>query len=245
MLFAFHGYGEEANTFYVLEELLGKDYSIIAIDFPFHGATEWKEGLLFTTNDLLKIISQIHTSVDQRISLLGYSMGGRVSLHLLQLWPEKIKRVVLIAPDGLHHNFWHWLSTQTFIGNKLFRFSMHQPKWLFFLMKLAYKTGLFHKSIYNFVHYHLDDKASRLILYQRWTTMRKFSPNLLLLRKIITENKIPMRLVFGKYDRVIVTEKGDAFQKGAKGFIMVKELEAGHQLLKQKYAAEIAALFRS
>ncbi|HEX3024282.1 MAG TPA: alpha/beta hydrolase [Chitinophagaceae bacterium] len=243
LLFCFHGYGESAVSFTFLETILGKTFEIIAIDFPFHGLTEWKDELLFTGADLINIINLI-SSPGQIFSILGYSMGGRIALHLLQTNPERIEQLVLVAPDGFHHNIWHRFSTKTFIGNKLFAFTMKHPFWLFTLMKLFYKLNLFNKSVFNFVHHYLDEKDSRWMLYKRWTTMRKFNPDLQLLKKIILKNKIPIGLLFGKYDRVILTKHGLAFLKNMEEFVQVKELKAGHQLLKIKYATEIAGLFR-
>jgi len=242
-LFCFHGYGEEGNTFSFLEKSLGNDYTLIALDFPFHGATFWKEGLLFTANDLLQILSMILQEPNQSINLLGYSMGGRVALHLLQTVPDKIGQVILIAPDGLHSNIWHTLATKTYLGNRLFAFTMHHPIWLFTIIKLAYKTRLINKSIFNFVHYHLDYKESRELLYERWTTMRKFNPSIQLLKKIILQKKIRVNILFGKYDRIILIKRGVKFRKGIEDYVTITALDAGHQLLKEKYTDNITAMF--
>ena len=122
---------------------------------------------------------------------------------------------------------------------------MHHPKWMLAMMKTFYALGFFNKSIYNFVHYYLDEETSRLLLYQRWTTMRKFYPALSLLKKLISEKHIPVHMIFGKYDRVILSKRGTAFQKNIEQFVTVIEVEAGHQLLRSKYAAAIAAVFQS
>ena len=58
-LFCFHGYGEQGSSFDLFEELLGDAYSLIAIDLPFHGQTDWQEGLSFPVVDLIQIIDQI------------------------------------------------------------------------------------------------------------------------------------------------------------------------------------------
>ena len=57
LLLCFHGYGEDAYSFSFLEKHLGETYSLIVIDFPFHGKTVWKDGLLFTANDLLMALA--------------------------------------------------------------------------------------------------------------------------------------------------------------------------------------------
>ena len=245
VLFAFHGYGENADSFNFLDDVIGKNFTIIAIDFPFHGKTKWNKGLLFNVEDLLQIITILNHSSNQQINLLGYSMGGRVSLKLLQTIPDKIKKLILIAPDGLHNNIWHSISTQTLVGNRIFKYVMKHPGFLLKMIKLAVKINAFNKSIANFVHYYLDEASSRWILYERWTTMRKFNLNKALLKSIITQKKISVKILFGKFDKVIVTKRGVIFKKGIENFVEVKEITAGHQLLKEKYAKEIAALFES
>ncbi len=242
-LFCFHGYGEEGNSFYILEDELENDYTIVAIDFPFHGATDWKEGLLFTTHDLLQIISLITQKDNEPISLLGYSMGGRIALHILETIPKYIDRVVLVAPDGLHENFWYWLSTQTKAGNKLFIFSMEHPKWLFSLMQISNRAGLLNNSLFKIAHYYLDDTASRLLLYERWTTMRKFKIDFHKLKDIIHAYNIHVRFLFGSYDRIVLSKRAKYFKEGIEEQVKVSVIEAGHQLLKEKYAAAIATLF--
>lgn len=244
ILLCLHGYGEDSETFAFLDGVLNDEYTVFALDLPFHGGTEWKEPLLFTAEDLIIIIDQITGSASKHFSVLAYSMGGRVALQLLEVIPERIEKLILIAPDGLHHTFWQNLSTRTIIGNKLFAYTMNHPTWVFGLMKLLSKMRLLNKSIFNFVHFYLDDNASRQLLYKRWTTMRKFNPNLHFLKKIITDRKIKVDMLFGKYDRVIVTKYGLRFQKNLKSFITLKELETGHQLLKTKYADDIAVLIR-
>ena len=93
VLFAFHGYGESAASFRFLAAALARDFTVIAIDMPFHGETEWNEGHLFAPGDLLGLLSEIAAGLPgggEEWSLLGYSMGGRVALQLVELAPEKI-----------------------------------------------------------------------------------------------------------------------------------------------------------
>lgn len=234
----FHGYGEDGSRFQLFEKELGEAYKLIAIDLPFHGQIEWKEGLLLTPEELLEII-QLILPKETKITLMGYSMGGRVCLQLLASFPTFFNKLVLIAPDGLHKNPWQRFATQTVIGNRIFAFSMQHPGWLFTLMQLAGRLGLFNKSIIRFVHHYLDYADERNILYQRWTTMRMFQPSLAHLKKIIHKHSIPLHLIFGKYDRVIVATHGYRFQEGMESFISVTELVAGHHLLQNKYKHEL------
>ncbi len=169
-------------------------------------------------------------------------MGGRLGLQLIQSYPKQINKAVLVAPDGLHKNLWQWLSTQTWLGNQLFAFTMRYPQWLMRMMDMSAALGLFDQSVQKFIHHYLDDAGQRSILYKRWTTFRKFSPNLFVLKESILINHIPVSLVFGKYDRVIQSKHGYNLQKEAENLIVVTELEAGHVLMREKYAAAIFSL---
>lgn len=238
----FHGYGEDASSFLFLQSSLEKDYTFIAVDLPFHGKTVWNESLLLEPSSLVQIIGKIIPLDFQKVSLLGYSMGGRVALHLMEIIPGKIERAVLIAPDGLHKNFWYWFSTQTAAGNSLFSRAMQKPKLMFWLMRLGKNAGLLNKSIFKFAHAYLDDAHERDVLYKRWTTMKLFKPKLRLLTSLIKEHSIQLRMIFGSYDRVILVKRSERLSK-SKSFVRVKVIKAGHQLLKDKYAKDIAALF--
>lgn len=245
IIIALHGYGENAENFSFLESHLQNDFSIIAIDFPFHGESIWNDDLIFTAKNLYEIIYKLIPVDTKQFYLLGYSMGGRVALQFLEQYPETIKRLILIAPDGLYNNFWHQLATQTIIGNRIFKFTMQYPAVLFFLINFFYSFRLINKSIYNFVNYYLGDAASRMLLYKRWTIMRKFHPDIALLKSIIHKDNILIKILFGKHDSVILTKRGLNFKTGIEKFVEIKEIDAGHQLLKEKYAEDIVTLFKS
>ncbi len=237
-LFCFHGYGEEGEKFLFLEEALSQTHTVIAIDMPFHGKTDWRAPLLLEPVVLMDIIRQI-VPPGITIQLLGYSMGGRVCLQLLEMYPKEISHLVLLAPDGLHKNPWQKLATQTWLGHQLFRFTMQYPGWMFTMMGLATKFRLFNKSISRFAHHYLDDAGERQKLYQRWTCMRKFRPDLHRLKQTIAAHRIPVHLLFGRYDRVIVSKHGFRLQEGLEHLITVEELETGHHLLQEKYKASL------
>ena len=241
-LFCFHGYGEEAGSFSVFEPLLKDRFTLVALDMPFHGETDWKEGLVLSTEDLIGIINLIRPA-GQSFSLLGYSMGGRIALRLTEVIPQYINRTVVVAPDGLHKNKWQWFSTQTRLGNRLFAYCIRHPYWMLRLIQFGAKAGIIDQRMLKFVLHYLNGKEQRSALYRRWTTLGKLRPNLALLQESITKYKIPVRMLFGKYDNVILTKHGIQFSKNGNGWVVIKEIEAGHQLLKEKHAATIAALF--
>jgi pimeloyl-ACP methyl ester carboxylesterase len=247
-LLCFHGYGESAESFSFIEKDIAGEFTLLAIDFPFHGKTTWNEGLVFTPQDLISIVEKIIQAAPLQsptVYLSGFSMGGRMALHLLQLIPSKIEKVVLLAPDGFQVNFWYWLATQTSIGNKLFHFTANKPSWFFLLMKIADKLGLVNQSVFRFANHYLHDIQMRNDLYNRWTVMRQFKPNIKKIKQDIRSNHIQVKLLYGKYDKIIRHKNAEKFMNGIEPNCILSIIDSGHELLKEKNADEIVRLIKT
>jgi pimeloyl-ACP methyl ester carboxylesterase len=267
--FCFHGYGEEAGSFSFLTKHEGGQYTFFAMDLPFHGHTEWNEGLNCTINDIKQIIEGVcsqenfkyfipglpgkeyiaagkvtqgsipsNSSLpgnEQLLSLVGFSLGGRIALSLYQEMPSKIEKLILLAPDGLVLNPWYWLATQTWPGNKLFAFTMRSPQWFFAVLKGLNTLKLVNTSIFKFVSYYIGDKEVRRLLYARWTTLRKLKPDLPAIKSFVRSNKTAVRLLYGKHDRIILPVRGEKFRKGIDEYCRLTIIESGHQVLHERY----------
>lgn len=242
----FHGYGENARYFGFLAGAAGNQFTFYSIDLPFHGQTEWKDGLTFTPLDLQliteEILQQNHRAPqtpNPQLILLGFSLGGRVALNLYQHIPEKIEKLVLLAPDGLKVNGWYWIATQTWLGNRFFAFTMKKPQWFFGLLKLMNKLKLVNASIFKFVNFYIGDAEVRHLLYTRWTTLRKVKPDLQRVKDHIRSAATTVRLVYGKHDRIILSSVGEKFKKGIEEYCTLTIIHSGHQVLHEKHAEEI------
>jgi len=176
---------------------------------------------------------------NQQLSLIGFSLGGRVALSLYELMPAQIEKLVLLAPDGLKVNFWYWLATQTWAGNKLFALTMKNPGWFFAFLKMLNKLGLVNSSIFKFVNYYIGDAEVRRLLYARWTALRKLKSRLTKVKSLIRANKTPVRLVYGKHDRIILPARGEKFIKGLEEYCTLSVIHSGHQVLHEKHATGI------
>jgi|SRR5579871_4049438 len=245
VLLCFHGYGETATSFDFLEKYIGKKFSIIAIDLPFHGQTQWNEGLNFSVEDLSEIIQRIFKDSSltaSEIVFLGYSMGARVSLALSEEISFTVKKIILIAPDGLKINFWYWLSTQTFLGNRLFKFVMQKPGIFLKILRLINRMKIINQSIFKFIDHYINNKQVRDDLYNRWTTMRKFKPSRKKIKQKIIQGKIMVRLLYGEHDRIIRFERADKFLHGIEENCELHVIPGGHQLLQEKNSTIIIQL---
>jgi pimeloyl-ACP methyl ester carboxylesterase len=241
----FHGYGENGSSFEFLPDFADPQFRFYAIDLPFHGKTEWNEGLLFTEEDLVSIVEQITGNPSQALLVMGFSLGGRMALSLYQVIPGKVDKLILLAPDGLKVNFWYWLSTRTWFGSKLFKFTMEHPGWFFAILKGFHKIRLVNPSIFKFVNQYIGDKQVRLELYERWISLRKIRPDLPKIKEQIREHKTPVHLFYGKHDRIILSSVGEKFRKGIEEHCDLTILLSGHQVLHERHAGKIVAALDS
>lgn len=244
-LVCFHGYGESSANFDFLEKHLGASHLIVAIDLPFHGQTQWKETDLdaqLLSDITLALLTHLNADASN-IQLAGFSMGGRMALCILQQIPERISTLVLLAPDGLTVNFWYWVSTQTAVGNALFRLTMRRPGWFLGMLRASNKLRIINQSIYKFVEYYIHDDIVRKELYERWTGLRNCTPSMKQIRRLIPQHGIRVRLLYGRYDRIISHERGSRLFSNLPN-CSIRVLDCGHQVLHQKNAAAIGEAVR-
>lgn len=241
LLICFHGFGEDAFRFEVLEKALGNDFTIVAVDLPFHGSTRPVKETDMTPQPMLwgaciqRVLEQFH---QPHFSLLGYSLGGRICLQLIQQIPHRIKQLILLAPDGLHHNCWFYFLTRTYVGQKLFRWHVDHPRMFFTITKWLQSLHLLAPSFKKFLELQMDTKAKRMQVWLSWNSLRYFIPDMKQVKKHLEQYQIPCYLFFGKYDRVIKPAYGKPFCKDlsrARMFV----LDCGHQLLTAETALVI------
>ncbi|CAL1520819.1 alpha/beta hydrolase [Chitinophaga sp. MM2321] len=231
LLICLHGFGESAAHFSPLTEGLGDQFTIIALDMPLHGKTDWQENRVFEKDDLVAVVMRVlHRYEKERFSLLGYSMGGRLALCLVEKMPTRIDHLIMLAADGLKNNPWHMFVTQTGIGNKLFKYNTFHPQLFFTLLHLWRRLGLLNQSIYKFALHRMDQPEKRELVYNVWTIMRKMMPDKKRCKQLLSGYHVLTLLVFGKYDRVIPPILGTRFADGSFPCKMIV-LEKGHQLI--------------
>lgn len=235
----FHGYGEKAESFVFLENYLSDKFTFYSINLPFHGDTEWREGLDFTETDLVNVINRLIGEQTREITLLGFSLGGRIALTIYQLMPVRIEKMVLMAPDGMKLNFWYWLATQNYPGNRLFAWTMKHPGWFFGILKVLNVFRLVNSSIFKFVRHYISDPVIRDLLYKRWTTLRKLKPDIPAIKNLVKKYKTKIRLIYGQHDRIILSSRAKKFQTGIEEWCTLDIIHSGHQVLHEKHIEEI------
>ncbi len=239
LLICLHGFGESAAHFAPLAEGLGDRFTIVALDMPLHGDTSWEEDRPFEKSDLKAVVEMVLREHEkEHFSLLGYSMGGRLALCLVEIMADRIDNLVMLAADGLRNNPWHMFVTQTSIGNRIFKYNTDNPRLFFTLLELWRKLGLLNQSVYKFALHRMNQQVKREQVYNIWTLMRRMMPDKKKCRQLLGDHHIFTLLIFGKYDRVIPPVLGTRFMDGSFPCKMLV-LDKGHQLISKELASVI------
>ncbi len=98
---ALHGFTGQGADFDPLRACLPASPPLIAPDLPGHGSKGPLRQLTdYSLASHLRLISEAATA--PQVTLLGYSMGGRLALHWAIAHPERIRRLILVgASPGL------------------------------------------------------------------------------------------------------------------------------------------------
>ena len=241
LLLAFHGYETDAWIFGDFVPHLSSEYTIIAIDLPHHGHTKWPGQKAWRTADLLATVQALMDAHNvKKVSLLGYSIGGRVCLSVLEGIPASIDKVVLMATDGLSINFYFNFFTRTFFGRKIFGHMLGQPTGYLRFIDWLKKNKLVHESRHRFVMHFLQNEQKRNILLNAWPAMRDLMPEPKAVRKLIKQYHISVSIFMGEYDKVMPPALAHQFKEGL-NTVQVNVLNKGHHIFDHENAGLIAA----
>ncbi len=91
----FHGFGNQAHIWDLFAPVLAGRYHVYAFDSRGHGDTDYASeyGADFNAADAVALIDGLDL---QRLSLIGFSMGGITAIHVASDHPERIESLVLV-----------------------------------------------------------------------------------------------------------------------------------------------------
>jgi len=237
-----HGFLEDGDSFAALAEAL-PGHCLLAPDMPFHGQSSWSTANPLSPDTLIDALLQCPELQQGPFGLLGYSMGGKVALSIFQRIPDRISHLLLVAPDGLRPSPVDLFFTHTWLGDRILWCSLTNPGWLYPLLTLLRQCKMMNESQHRFVLSYLQDVPMRERVYRIWTTLRYFQPSPRQVQALIRQYPIPVRLIFGRYDRLCPVALGQRFLQPIAGQVELQVFETGHLLLRDKHAQQLAKAF--
>ena len=204
-----HGY---ATPYYiydkVFDKLVSEGYKVIRYDLLGRGLSERSKAdytpELFARQ--LNELTEVLLGKDEKFILFGTSMGGSVTTAFCRLFPEKAKKLILLAPAGMDSfkpPFYMYLTSAPLLGDVLF--SIIGGKTL--LKKCAgeliysgedveeyYMNEFAYSAQYKGMHQCTLSSLRNTILNTKETVKGYYS---------VTEQKIPMLVIWGTADKTM------------------------------------------
>lgn len=96
-----HGFGASLQTWDAWAEGLSRTHRVIRLDLPGSGLSPPDPASDYTDARSLQLLVTLLDAMGlERASFAGHSMGGRIAWTLAARHPERVERLVLVAPDG-------------------------------------------------------------------------------------------------------------------------------------------------
>ena len=101
ILIFLHGLSSNSDAWFRNIETLDKDFTCIAIDLPGFGKS-YKDAEEFTATYFASIVKKFAEKMKiEKFTLVGHSMGGQTAIKFAAKYPEKLDKLILIAPAGI------------------------------------------------------------------------------------------------------------------------------------------------
>ena len=204
VLLMFHGFGHTHKNMREIEEALSLEYKVYSFDLFFHGFSEWNNDDKPLTSEFWNELIAAFLEQNQigKFSVLGFSLGGKLALSLVEHFSNNIEKLYLIAPDGLKSNFWYSLATSKPLKG-LFRSVIMNPEFFNKLLKVLTRFKLLDKSAARFASVQMNSRDKRRRVYYTWTVLKGITPNIQRVVESLNAKAIFTELFVGEYDRII------------------------------------------
>lgn len=211
LLFVFHGFGDQSELFLNLEEALVDRYTVIAIDAPFHGETDWKKQI-FKPKDIRRIIENIRMKLGfERYSLMAHSMGCLFIMGVLKKLASKVDEIIWLAPAGLKPSVVYNKVLFNLPLRQFFKWTIARPKVGTRLLDYSRKRGWLDRMTHLFFSRQLSDPESRRRMFNTWASLYFFPRRLRQQRSLIRKHQIRLLICYGAKDKLTPIEGGQKF----------------------------------
>ncbi|MGB0178653.1 MAG: alpha/beta fold hydrolase [Flavobacteriales bacterium] len=138
--------------------------------------------------------------------LLGYSLGGRISLALFEHAPEAWAGMVLLASDGFKKNAMYRFAVETALGRACWAFVDRHAEAVRSFIRGLRRARIIPAHLAHFALHHTEDHAMRQLVSNTWKTHRLFWPSRRGTAKAwgqLPQRDVHVHAVFGDRDAII------------------------------------------
>lgn len=210
ILVAFHGYNQTAADFLFFEDVFTKQFTVIAIDFFWHGQSEWKEKEDFTEYDMKMIVVGIQRQEQieaSRFSVCSFSMGARMARALVRSFPQRIHYFILLSPPTFTFNRFLNFTTNNVLGLWAFRYFVKNNDALLSWVNRLNKMKILNRSVYLFSAKFIGKKERLEKVFNTWYAQRKLKTNFNSFAALLNKHQIKTVLIVGEKDHITPPKK--------------------------------------
>jgi pimeloyl-ACP methyl ester carboxylesterase len=209
----FHGFGQSHLDMLPFARTILPGQRFLFFDLFFHGKSIWHNSSVFLTKDIWsKTVQEISTQEGFKdFHLVGYSMGGKFSLLTYELFPEQVKSLTLLAPDGIKTGLLYNLNSYPTYIHPIFKGVIFNPHRFFGIMDGLHSVGILETSLIKFVKTQMQTRSKRAQVYLTWKVFGNLQLSLGKIIKFARAKKTPIILFTGKFDKMVTADNLERF----------------------------------
>lgn len=230
-----HGFGSSLQTWDIWVQGLAASHRVVRIDLPGSGLSPPDPANDYRDERSLQLLSALLDDLGlKRVSLVGHSMGGRIAWTFAARFPERINKLVLVAPDGyasFGFEYGQPMDVPATLG--LMRHVLPKPLLRMNLQAAYAQPESLSDAVTTRYHDLILAPGARKAMLDRLaqTVLQEPGP---LLRQI----RAPTLLVWGEADAMIPVSNASDYLQAITGSRLVSWPKVGH--LPQEEAAQLS-----
>ncbi len=228
-----HGFGGSLHTWEAWAEVLAAEHRVIRLDLPGSGLSAPDPTGDYTDARSMQLLIALMDQLGiAQASVVGHSIGGRIAWTFAARHPERVAKLVLVAPDGFASpGFEYGQAPEVPATVKLMRYVLPKPLLRMSLAPAYADPSFMSDALTTRYHDLMLAPGSReaLIARMQQTTLVDPTP---LLRRI----GAPTLLVWGEQDAMIPVANAADYLKAIPQATLVSLPNTGH--LPQEEAAQ-------
>lgn len=230
-----HGFGASLQTWDVWAEGLAAKHRVVRIDLPGSGLSPPDPAHDYRDERSLQLLMALLDDLGlPRVSLVGHSMGGRIAWTFAAQFPERVDKLVLVAPDGFaSFGFEYGKAMDVPASLSLMRHVLPKPLLRMNLQAAYARPESLNDALTTRYHDLILAPGARQAMLDRLQQTVLHEPESLL-RQI----KAPTLLVWGEADAMIPISNARDYLQAIPGSRLVSWPQVGH--LPQEEAAELS-----
>ena len=230
-----HGFGSSLQTWDAWAKALSVTHRVVRIDLPGSGLSPPDPAHDYRDARSLDMLIALMDSLGlQRASWVGHSMGGRIAWTLAARYPDRVDKLVLVAPDGFaSFGFEYGKPMDVPASLGLMRHVLPKPVLRMNLHSAYARPDSLSDAVTTRYHDLILAPGARQAMLDRLkqTVLQEPVP---LLRQI----KAPTLLVWGEADAMIPVSNAQDYLQAIAGSRLVSWPNVGH--LPQEEAAQLS-----